>query len=88
MANKIIAFSKSFPVLWSDLDPNGHMRVPRYLEYSAEMPFHFLAENGFDFRLFAKEQSITRSDGVDVAIVEAAELIQRLPKDDDCQDLD
>jgi len=35
-----IAYSKTFPVLWSDLDPNGHMRGPRYLEYAAEMPFH------------------------------------------------
>jgi acyl-CoA thioester hydrolase len=51
-----IAYSKTFPVLWSDLDPNGHMRGPRYLEYAAEMPFHFLADNGFDFALFAKEK--------------------------------
>lgn len=51
-----IAFEKTFPVLWSDLDPNGHMRGPRYLDYAAEMPFHFLAENGFDIRRFAEEQ--------------------------------
>lgn len=52
-----IAYSKTFPVLWSDLDPNGHMRGPRYLDYAAEMPFFFLFENGFDFGAFAREQS-------------------------------
>lgn len=51
-----IAYSKTFPVLWSDLDPNGHMRGPRYLDYAAEMPFHFLVEHGFDFGWFAREQ--------------------------------
>jgi acyl-CoA thioester hydrolase len=50
-----IPFAKTFPVLWSDLDPNGHMRGPRYLDYAAEMPFHFLVENGFDFRRFAQD---------------------------------
>lgn len=51
-----IAYAKSFPVLWSDLDANGHMRGARYLEYAAEMPFHFLIDHGFDFRAFAREQ--------------------------------
>ena len=51
-----IECSKSFGVLWSDLDPNGHMRGPRYLDYAAEMPFHFLIENGFDLRLFSRNQ--------------------------------
>jgi acyl-CoA thioesterase FadM len=51
-----IAYSKTFPVLWSDLDPNGHMRAPRYLDYTTEMPFHFLVDHGFDFRSFAREQ--------------------------------
>jgi acyl-CoA thioester hydrolase len=51
-----IPYTKTFPVLWSDLDPNGHMRGPRYLEYAAEMPFHFLVDNGFDFRMFVKAQ--------------------------------
>ena len=51
-----IAYSKTFPVLWSDLDPNGHMRGPRYLDYAAEMPFYFLVDNGFDYAAFAREQ--------------------------------
>jgi acyl-CoA thioester hydrolase len=51
-----IPYSKSFPILWSDLDPNGHMRGPRYLDYAAEMPFHFLVDNGFDFAAFAREK--------------------------------
>ncbi len=52
-----LAYSRTFPVLWSDLDPNGHMRGPRYLDYAAEMPFFFLIDNGFDFGAFAREQS-------------------------------
>jgi acyl-CoA thioester hydrolase len=51
-----IRYAKTFPVLWSDLDPNGHMRGPRYLDYAAEMPFFFLLEQGFDFGAFAREQ--------------------------------
>ena len=49
-------FSRQFTVLWSDLDPNGHMRGARYLEYAAEMPFHFLAAHAFDLERFAREQ--------------------------------
>jgi len=52
-----IAYSKTFPVLWSDLDPNGHMRGPRYLDYADEMPFFFLVDHGFDFAAFAREQN-------------------------------
>lgn len=52
-----ITYAKTFPVLWSDLDPNGHMRGPRYLDYAAEMPFFFLADHGFDFGAFAREQT-------------------------------
>lgn len=51
-----IDYRKTFPVLWSDLDANGHMRGARYLEYAAEMPFHFLIDHGLDFGLFAQEQ--------------------------------
>ena len=51
-----IVYSKTFPVLWSDLDANAHMRGPRYLDYAAEMPFFFLFDNGFDLSLFAREQ--------------------------------
>jgi acyl-CoA thioester hydrolase len=51
-----IVYRKTFPVLWSDLDPNGHVRGARYLEYAAEMPFHFLIDHGFDFGSFAQEQ--------------------------------
>lgn len=36
--------------------PSVTTRVPRYLEYAAEMPFHFLVDNGFDFRTFGKAQ--------------------------------
>ncbi len=52
-----IPYFKTFPVLWSDLDPNGHMRGPRYLDYAAEMPFYFLIDHGFDFSAFSREQS-------------------------------
>jgi len=51
-----IAYSKTFPVLWSDLDPNGHMRGARYLDYAGEMPFYFLVDNGFDMSSIVREQ--------------------------------
>jgi acyl-CoA thioester hydrolase len=51
-----IPYSKTFCVLWSDLDPNGHMRSARYLDYAAEMPFFFLIDNGFDVATFGREQ--------------------------------
>ena len=51
-----IAYSKSFLVLWSDLDPNGQMRGGRFLEYAAETMGHFLIDHGFDFGAFAREQ--------------------------------
>lgn len=56
MIGDTILYSKSFVVLWSDLDANGHMRGSRYLDYAAEIPFHFLFENGFDIARFAREQ--------------------------------
>jgi len=54
--NDEIRYSKTFTVLWSDLDANGHMRGPRYLDYAAEMPFFFLLDNGFDLSVFVREQ--------------------------------
>lgn len=61
-----IAYSRTFPVLWSDLDPNGHMRGARYLDYAGEMPFYFLLDNGFDISSFAREQvgPVTFNQGV------------------------
>lgn len=56
MSNDVIAYSKTFPVLWSDLDPNGHMRGPRYLDYAAELPFFYLLDQRFDMASFAREQ--------------------------------
>lgn len=49
-------YVRTFPVLWSDLDANGHMRGPRYLDYAAEMPFFYLLDSGFDLGTFAREQ--------------------------------
>lgn len=56
MSDDVIAYAKTFQVLWSDLDPNGHMRGPRYLDYAAEMPFFFLFDHRFDMSLFVREQ--------------------------------
>lgn len=56
MSGDELPYSKTFVVLWSDLDANGHMRGARYLDYASEVPFHFLKENGFDIATFAREQ--------------------------------
>ena len=47
-------YTKTFHVLWADLDPNGHMRHSAYADYGAETRIGFLSEHGFSLREFTK----------------------------------
>jgi acyl-CoA thioester hydrolase len=45
-------YAKVFEVRWADLDANFHMRNAAYLEYTAQVRFSYLSENGFTIRRF------------------------------------
>jgi acyl-CoA thioester hydrolase len=47
------SYRKSFEVSLSDIDFNGHVRSTRYLEYSANVRYSHLAEQGWDIRRLA-----------------------------------
>jgi acyl-CoA thioester hydrolase len=39
-------YSKSFEVIWADMDPNRHMRHTAYNDYAAQVRVAFMADNG------------------------------------------
>jgi len=39
-------YSKTFEVIWADLDPNRHMRHTAYNDYAAQVRVSFMADNG------------------------------------------
>ncbi len=44
--------SKTFDILWADLDPNGHMRHTAYMDYAAQARVDFLHDCGFTLERF------------------------------------
>lgn len=46
MENKI-TYSKEIEVIWSDMDPNQHMRHTSYSQYAAHVRISFFAEQGY-----------------------------------------
>jgi acyl-CoA thioester hydrolase len=42
----MINYSKSFEVIWADMDPNRHMRHTAYNDYAAQVRVAFMADNG------------------------------------------
>jgi acyl-CoA thioester hydrolase len=45
-------FSLTYPLLWADVDPNGHARHTVYGDYAVDVRLRFLAENGFSMARF------------------------------------
>jgi len=46
-------FSRSYDVIWADLDANAHMRHTAYMDYAAQVRLAWLFEMGFSIeRLF------------------------------------
>ena len=41
-----MAFEQSYPVLWSHLDPNGHMRHTAYNDFGAQLRLDYFASQG------------------------------------------
>ncbi len=44
-----LKYFKIFEVLWTDVDPNGHMRHTAYSDYSTNVRFGFLSSIGFNY---------------------------------------
>ena len=42
-----MSYERSFPVRWSDLDANRHVKNTAYSEMGTHLRFTYLAENGF-----------------------------------------
>jgi acyl-CoA thioester hydrolase len=42
----MINYSKSFEVIWADMDPNRHMRRKAYNDYAAQVRMAFMDDNG------------------------------------------
>jgi acyl-CoA thioester hydrolase len=40
-------YSKTYEILWRDVDPNGHARHTSYLDYASHLRFAFMFERGF-----------------------------------------
>lgn len=47
-------FSRSYDVIWADLDANAHMRHTAYMDYAAQARVAWLAEMGFSIERLAK----------------------------------
>lgn len=47
-------FSRSYPVRWADLDPNGQMRHSAYDDYASDTRLQLLDANGFNQARFAE----------------------------------
>ncbi|MCD6091012.1 MAG: thioesterase family protein [Bacteroidales bacterium] len=41
-------YSKTFEVIWADMDPNRHMRHTAYNDYAAQVRVTFMADNGLN----------------------------------------
>ena len=46
-------FSRSFDVIWADLDANAHMRHTAYMDYAAQVRLAWLFEMGFSIERLA-----------------------------------
>lgn len=49
-------YTKTFEVLWANLDPNFHMRHTAYNDYAAQVRIGYLSENGFTLKRFRDEK--------------------------------
>ncbi len=47
-------YTKTFEVIWADLDANAHMRHSAYADYGAQARIGFLSEHGFGLPQFMK----------------------------------
>ena len=47
-------FSRSYDVIWADLDANAHMRHTAYMDYAAQVRLAWLFEMGFSIERLAK----------------------------------
>ena len=46
-------FSRSYEVIWADLDANAHMRHTAYMDYAAQVRLAWLQEMGFSIERLA-----------------------------------
>jgi acyl-CoA thioester hydrolase len=49
------SFSKTFTILWADLDPNRHMRHTAYNDYAAQVRVAYFTETGMDLDEMLKQ---------------------------------
>lgn len=49
-------YSKTFEVIWADMDPNRHMRHTAYNDYAAQVRVTFMADNGLSLEEMEKLQ--------------------------------
>ncbi len=49
-------YSKTFEVIWADMDPNRHMRHTAYNDYAAQVRVAFMADNGLSLEEMEKLQ--------------------------------
>lgn len=49
-----MSFSKSFQVIWADIDANRHMRHSAYYDYAAQMRVMFFSESGYSLEKLAQ----------------------------------
>src|SRR3954466_3761295 len=49
-------YTKSFQIIWANLDPNMHLRHTAYNDYAAQVRLSFFLDNGFSMQEMVKLQ--------------------------------
>jgi acyl-CoA thioester hydrolase len=49
-------FKAAYPIRWSDLDANNHVRYSVYIDYAADLRYQFFIANGYPPEYFSERQ--------------------------------